>query len=169
MQKAIYGLLRSALLFYKKLVANLESIGFKLNPYDPCEANKEVNGTQMMVCWHVDNLKVSHMDPKENTRFGDWFSVTYGMTVVAHQGAVHNNLGLIFNFSVKEKVMINMIEYIVHQKYHCQLCRGNRGHQDKSGCGSPFHSEGQILGKAAARRMSKDISSCLCPTPQSEC
>ncbi len=29
MQKAIYGLLRSALLFYKKLVADLESIGFK--------------------------------------------------------------------------------------------------------------------------------------------
>ncbi len=28
MQKAIYRLLRSALLFYKKLVANLESIGF---------------------------------------------------------------------------------------------------------------------------------------------
>ena len=71
MQKAIYELLRSALLFYKKLVADLESIGFKLNPYDPCVANKEVNGTQMMVCWHVDDLKVSHVDPKENTRYED--------------------------------------------------------------------------------------------------
>jgi hypothetical protein len=49
MQKAIYGFLRSALLFYKKLVADLESIGFKLNPYDPCVANKEVNETQMTV------------------------------------------------------------------------------------------------------------------------
>ena len=36
MQKAMYGLLRSALLFYRKLVAELESAGFKLNPYDPC-------------------------------------------------------------------------------------------------------------------------------------
>jgi hypothetical protein len=44
MQKAIYGLFRSILLFYKKLVANLESVGFKLNPYDPCVANKEVKG-----------------------------------------------------------------------------------------------------------------------------
>ncbi len=51
MQKAIYGLIRSALLFYKKLVANLESIGFKLNPYDPWVANKEVIRTQMTVCW----------------------------------------------------------------------------------------------------------------------
>jgi hypothetical protein len=71
MQKAIYGLLRSALLFNKNLLADLESIGFKLNPYDPCVANKDMNGTQMMVCWHVDDLKVSHMDPRENTRFGD--------------------------------------------------------------------------------------------------
>ncbi len=40
MQKAIYGLLRSALIFYKKLVANLESVRFKLNPYDPCVVKK---------------------------------------------------------------------------------------------------------------------------------
>jgi hypothetical protein len=112
MQKAIYGLLRSAILFYKKLIANLESIGFELNPYDPCVANKEVNETQMTMCWHVDDLKVSHVDPRENTRFGDWLSETYGVMVVAHQGAVHNYLGMIFDFSVKEKVMINIIEYI---------------------------------------------------------
>ncbi len=45
MQKAIYGLLRSALLSYKKLVSGLESTGFKVNPYNPCIANKTVNGT----------------------------------------------------------------------------------------------------------------------------
>jgi hypothetical protein len=58
MQKAIYGFLRSALLFYRKLMADLESIAFKLNPYDPCVANKAKNGTQMTVCWHVNDLKV---------------------------------------------------------------------------------------------------------------
>jgi hypothetical protein len=59
MQKAMYGLLKGALLFYRKLVEDLESNGFKLNPYDPCVANKTVNGKQMTVCWHVDDLKVS--------------------------------------------------------------------------------------------------------------
>ena len=49
MQKAIYELLRSALLFYKKLVIDLEGNRFVLNPYDPCVANKEVNGSQMTV------------------------------------------------------------------------------------------------------------------------
>ena len=33
MQKALYGLLRSALLFYNKLVADLVGDGFVLNPY----------------------------------------------------------------------------------------------------------------------------------------
>jgi hypothetical protein len=69
MQKALYGLLRSELLFYNKIVANLESDGFVLNPYDPCVANKIVNGKQMTVCWHVDDLKVLHCDPAEVTIF----------------------------------------------------------------------------------------------------
>ena len=84
MQKAMYGLLRSALLFYKKLVAELETKGFKLNPYDPCIANRTVDGNQMTVCWHVDDLKVSHVDPEVVTKFGEWLNVTFGVTVAEH-------------------------------------------------------------------------------------
>ena len=40
--KALYGLLCSALLFYKKLRGNLERLSFKVNPYDPCVANEEL-------------------------------------------------------------------------------------------------------------------------------
>ena len=40
--KAIYGMLQSALLFYKKLRKDLEGIGFKVNPYDPCVANRTI-------------------------------------------------------------------------------------------------------------------------------
>jgi hypothetical protein len=35
LEKALYGMMKSALLFYRKLVADLRSIGFDLNPYDP--------------------------------------------------------------------------------------------------------------------------------------
>ena len=66
--KALYGLLRSALLFYKKLRGDLENMGFEINPYDPCVANMEINGFQMTVTWHVDNLKVSHKDPAAVTQ-----------------------------------------------------------------------------------------------------
>ncbi len=84
MQKAIYRLLRSALLFYRKLVDDLESSGFVINPYDQCVANKVIHGKQMTVCWHVDDLKVSHMEPEEVTKFGNWLSKTYGVSVATH-------------------------------------------------------------------------------------
>ena len=43
--KALYGLLCSALLFYKKLCGELEKYGFEINPYDPCVANATIAGT----------------------------------------------------------------------------------------------------------------------------
>ena len=84
MQKAMYGLLRSALSFYRKLVVDLEDFGFKLNPYDPCVVNKNINSTQMTVYWHVDDLKVSQINPQEITKFGDWLSATYRVSVTSH-------------------------------------------------------------------------------------
>ena len=42
--KALYGLVRSALLFYKKSRSDLENMGFEINPYDPCVANKWLMG-----------------------------------------------------------------------------------------------------------------------------
>jgi hypothetical protein len=49
MHKALYGMLRSALLFYRKLVGDLEGDGWIINPYDPCVANRMVNGKQQTV------------------------------------------------------------------------------------------------------------------------
>ena len=70
LQKVLYGYLKSALLFYRKLVSEIVSPGFKLNPYDhdPCVANMIVNGKQMTITWHVDNLKISHVDEMEVTQ-----------------------------------------------------------------------------------------------------
>jgi hypothetical protein len=66
--KSLYGLMRSALLFYCKLRGELEAYGFKVNPYDPCVANMETPGGQMTVLWHVDDLKMSCKDNFELTK-----------------------------------------------------------------------------------------------------
>ena len=58
-QKALYQMLKSALLFYQKLRDDLDQDGLPVNPYDPCVANKQINGDQMMDVWHVDDLKIS--------------------------------------------------------------------------------------------------------------
>ena len=49
LSKALFGLLQPALLFYCKLQSKLEDYDFTVNPYDPCVANKMINGKQMTV------------------------------------------------------------------------------------------------------------------------
>ena len=70
-------MLVSAMIFYCKLSKALLSYGFELNPDDPCVANQKVNGEQLTVCWHVDNLKSSHIDPKVNDKFLQWIKDTF--------------------------------------------------------------------------------------------
>ena len=62
LQKALHGMMKSALLFYQKLVLELKSMGFVINPYDPCIANKIVDGHQLTLRRHVDDLIISHID-----------------------------------------------------------------------------------------------------------
>ena len=45
----LYGCIHNTLLFWEKLSRDLKSQGFKLNPYDPCVANKIVNGHQFTI------------------------------------------------------------------------------------------------------------------------
>ncbi len=71
-------LLKSTLLFYKKLVTELEGLGFELNPYDPCIENFIVNGSHQTVCWHVDDLKISHIDPAINAQLKGSLAKIYG-------------------------------------------------------------------------------------------
>jgi hypothetical protein len=40
LQKALCRLMRASLFFYRKLRKKLEEYWFKINPYDPCVANK---------------------------------------------------------------------------------------------------------------------------------
>jgi hypothetical protein len=70
------------------------------------------NGHVFLSAWHVDNLKVSHCNPAQITAFGEWLNKKYGVTVAAHRGKVHDYLGMIFDFSLKGKVVVTMKEYI---------------------------------------------------------
>jgi len=41
---------------------HLNRIGLKLNEYDKCVTNKTIKGKQCTIIWHVDDLKISHVD-----------------------------------------------------------------------------------------------------------
>ena len=49
LKKALCGCLRSELLFYELLMADMRIKGFELNPYDPCVANKMIGSKKISV------------------------------------------------------------------------------------------------------------------------
>ena len=111
--KALYGMLRAALIFYKKLRGDLEDMGFVINPYDPCVVNKEVDRLQMTVCWHVDDLKVSHKDEATVTAFAIKVLELYGPKNTISRGTVHDYLGMDLDFGTEPGTLImSMIKYL---------------------------------------------------------
>jgi hypothetical protein len=40
-------------------------MGLEINPYNPCITNKIVNGSQVTIRWHVDDLMISHLKQEE--------------------------------------------------------------------------------------------------------
>jgi len=108
--KAMYGTLKAALLWYELLSDTLVKEGFTLNPYDPCVANKIVNGKQFTICWYVDDLKLSHKDPEEVTKMIKLLEKHFGEMNV-ERGSKHTFLGM--NFEIKnKKVIMKMKDYL---------------------------------------------------------
>ncbi len=112
--KALYGTMTAALLFWKKLSKQLVEWGYEINPYDWCVANKMINGKQSTILWHVDDIKLSHVDDKVN-------DITLGLKkqvfskhapVTVTSGKVHEYLGMTLDYSEEGKVKIKMLDYV---------------------------------------------------------
>jgi len=66
--KKLYGCVKSALLWYKLFSETLEDMGFVLNPYDACMANKIIDTGQCTIAWHMDDMKISHIEANKSPR-----------------------------------------------------------------------------------------------------
>jgi hypothetical protein len=51
--KTIFGMLEAALLWYRTFRKDLKDIGFVFNPYNPCVANKKIQGSQQTILFHL--------------------------------------------------------------------------------------------------------------------
>jgi hypothetical protein len=112
--KAIYGMLEAALLWYKTFRKDLEDIGFVFNPYNPCVANKKVQGLQQTILFHVDNLKLSHKLKSVNDKFEKCSNSMYGKhrKVAGTCGQVHNYLGMELDYEKQGELKRNMMKYV---------------------------------------------------------
>ena len=112
--KVVYGTLLGAIIFYNKLSKHLTNHGFVQNKYDMCTFNKMVNGEQITVQFHVDDLKVSH---KEQSVLDDALSSLrseFGQEdkLTENTGLVHEYLGITIDYSIAGKVVFTMFDYL---------------------------------------------------------
>ena len=102
--RAIYGCIESALLWYELYVKTLKGMGFKLNPYDRCVANKVIHGKQCTIAWYVDDNKLSHDDPRVVTEVLEAVKEHFGELVIS-RGDEHDLLGMKIKMNRTEKTI----------------------------------------------------------------
>jgi hypothetical protein len=109
--KAIYGCVKSALLWYEMFSGTLKDLGFIINPYDPCVANCMINGKQCTVAWYVDDMKISHVDPDVVTDIIKKLEQRFDKMTVT-RGKEHVFLGMNIKFTGKRTAIITMKHYL---------------------------------------------------------
>ena len=112
--QALYGTLRAALIFWRKLTSKLMEWGFTINPYDWCVANKQIKGRQCTLIWHVDDMKISHGDSRVVDGIIRMLEEEFGKEapLTIRRGKIHDYLGMTLDFLLDDKVQISMEDYI---------------------------------------------------------
>ncbi len=86
-------------------------MGFKINEYDKCVANKIINGSQCTICWYVDDNKVSHKDENVITDVINAISKHFGDLKIS-RGREHSFLGMNVKYNDNSTVSISMKDHI---------------------------------------------------------
>ena len=86
-------------------------MGFVLNPYDPCIANKEIDGSQCTILWYVDDTKISHKDEGIVRKLINALEEKFGEMSKSF-GNKHEFLGMEIFFPGDGIVSIGMDQYV---------------------------------------------------------
>jgi hypothetical protein len=90
-----------------------------INPYDPCVANKMIEGDQMTICFHVDDCKLSHHKTKVMDSMIEFIRHEYESifedgsgAMAVSRGKIHKYLGMNLDYTVRDQVKITMFDYV---------------------------------------------------------
>jgi len=86
-------------------------MGFELNPYDLCVANKTINDKQCTIVWHVDDNKISHVNADVVEDVIAKIEEKFGKMVVT-RGDTHDFLGMRVTFPGDRTVHIETIQHV---------------------------------------------------------
>jgi hypothetical protein len=113
LDKALYGTLEAAKLWYDNISTKLMAEGFEPNPYDSCVFNKvNRDGLQVMVALYVDDLMVTCEDERELDAFAAFLRASYAGDITEHRGDIAEYLAMTFDFRTLGEVRVTMKKLI---------------------------------------------------------
>ncbi len=78
-----------------------------------------MKGGQLTVCFHVDDCKISHVNPKVIDKIIEWLRSEYEnifedgtRQMKVHRGKNHKYLGMSLDFSHANQCRVTMIDYL---------------------------------------------------------
>jgi len=76
--------------------------------------NKDIDGSQCTILWHVDDLKISHVNPKVVTNVIKELETEFGKEapLTINRGKTHEYLGMTIYYGTLGKVKIGMNDYV---------------------------------------------------------
>ena len=112
LDKALYGCVESAALWYHNLSAALKDGGYTKNEYEICVYNKRNKvGMQCTIAVHVDDLVITSVDADMIKELKAFLKNRYG-EITYTDGHVLNYLGMVFDLSVVGQVKMTMKGYV---------------------------------------------------------
>lgn len=108
LDKALYGCVEAAMLWFRHLKRTLIDNGFTQNKYDECVFNKtETDGTQTTIVLHVDDMMVTAACEEHLDLVNENLKETYPHTTMK-KGKVIDYIGMTFDFGVIGEVKVTM-------------------------------------------------------------
>ncbi len=113
LDKALYGCIESARLWYETLKDVLLKRGYKVNPVDVCVFSKPTpSGGTTNVCFHVDDGLATSSDPDEIEALAAAMNSAF-TEVKFNQGTIQDYLGMRMDFTTPGSVLLTMEKYIL--------------------------------------------------------
>jgi hypothetical protein len=108
LDKALYGTVEAAKLWYDLLCRKLIADGFVINPYDPCVFNKIGQfGNQITVCFHIDDILVTALDSDDLDNLVKYIKSVWN-EITVKRGDIIDYLAMTFDFTTSDEVKITM-------------------------------------------------------------
>ena len=112
LDKALYGCVESAALWYENLRASLAGLGYVPNPHDTCVFNKHHgHGVQCTIAVHVDNLMITSTSSTMIESVASGLIKRYG-DITRKDGPVVNHLGMVFDLTTAGVARVSMTGYV---------------------------------------------------------